>query len=156
MLATARWSFLAPLWDSIGPSCEIVLDKEEPEEELQWCASSIVRHHPSSTAQEGRRWVDQPQSALVLEDELFASAREQWQQSSGSASTSGQPGDYYSLLGVSRVSICFTMQQDGHVRCINRVYVMQIFASFLSCWHALLRDRMLMPSVACRMLLPKR
>ena len=63
-----------------------------------------------AAAQEGRRWVDQPQSALVLDDELFESAREQWQQSSGSASTSGQPGDYYSLLGVTRVSIAFTLQ----------------------------------------------
>ena len=63
----------------------------------------------------GRRWVDQPQSALVLDDELFASARVQWQQSGGSASTSGQPGDYYSLLGVSRVSSVLTMQQDRHV-----------------------------------------
>ncbi len=59
--------------------------------------------------------MDQPQSALVLDNELFASAREQWQQSSGSASTSGQTGDYYSLLGVSRVSTAFTVQQDKQV-----------------------------------------
>ena len=47
--------------------------------------------------------MDQPQSALVLDDELFASAREQWHQSNGQASTSGTSGDYYGLLGVSKV-----------------------------------------------------
>ena len=47
--------------------------------------------------------MDQPQSALVLDDELFASVREQWHQSNGQASTSGHPGDYYGLLGVSKV-----------------------------------------------------
>lgn len=58
----------------------------------------------SASSQEGRRWVDQPQSALVLDDAMYASAREQWHQSNGHASTSGQQGDYYGLLGVPKVS----------------------------------------------------
>ncbi|CAK0741307.1 hypothetical protein CVIRNUC_001315 [Coccomyxa viridis] len=60
------------------------------------------QHKGKSWDQAGRRWVDQPQSALVLDDELFASAREQWHQSNGQASTSGTSGDYYGLLGVSK------------------------------------------------------
>ena len=60
--------------------------------------------------------MDEPQSALVLDDELFASTREQWQRSNGNASTSGQPGDYYSLLGVNRVSIPSGKQQDRLMR----------------------------------------
>ena len=51
--------------------------------------------------------MDQPQSALVLDDELFASAREQWHQSNGQASTSERSGDYYGLLGVSKVIRAF-------------------------------------------------
>ena len=47
--------------------------------------------------------MDQPESALVLDDAMFALAREHWHQSNGTPSTSGQAGDYYGLLGVSRV-----------------------------------------------------
>ena len=67
-------------------------------------ALSLASSAPKrASMQDGRRWVDQPQSALVLDDELFASAREQWHQSNGQASTSGTSGDYYGLLGVSKV-----------------------------------------------------
>lgn len=52
--------------------------------------------------------MDQPESALVLDDAMFASAREHWHQSNGAASTSGQAGDYYGLLGVSRVRLNLT------------------------------------------------
>ncbi len=50
--------------------------------------------------------VGQPSSGLVLDDELFASAREQWHQSSSeSASTSGKAGDYYNVLGMSSTAL---------------------------------------------------
>ena len=64
--------------------------------------------------------MDQPQSALVLDDELFASAREQWHQSNGQASTSGTSGDYYGLLGVSKV-IQF-VQAPSSYRTAREVY----------------------------------
>ena len=48
-------------------------------------------------------WVDQPGSALVTDDEIFASVREHWHRSGGGAAgSSGQQVDYYALLGVDR------------------------------------------------------
>lgn len=53
--------------------------------------------------QNSRVWVDQPGSALVTDDEIFASVREQWHRSGGGAAgASGQQLDYYALLGVER------------------------------------------------------
>lgn len=47
--------------------------------------------------------MDQPGSALVPDDELFAAARQQWHRSGGgTASGSGQQLDYYALLNVDR------------------------------------------------------
>ncbi len=48
-------------------------------------------------------WVDQPGSALVTDDEIFANVREHWHRSGGGAAgASGQQVDYYALLGVDR------------------------------------------------------
>ena len=53
--------------------------------------------------QDSRVWVDQPGSALVTDDEIFASVREQWHRSGGGAAgASGRQLDYYALLGVER------------------------------------------------------
>ncbi|CAL8463305.1 g2839 [Coccomyxa elongata] len=52
---------------------------------------------------EARMWVDQPGSALVTDDEIFANVREHWHRSGGGvAGASGQQVDYYALLGVDR------------------------------------------------------
>ncbi|KAK9917625.1 hypothetical protein WJX75_006600 [Coccomyxa subellipsoidea] len=52
---------------------------------------------------DSRVWVDQPGSALVTDDEIFASVREQWHRSGGGAAgASGRQLDYYALLGVER------------------------------------------------------
>ncbi len=47
-------------------------------------------------------WVDQPGSALVTDDEIFASVREQWHRSGGGAAGASGRVDYYALLGVER------------------------------------------------------
>jgi hypothetical protein len=58
--------------------------------------------------------VDQPASAIVLDDEIFASVREQWHSSGGAtAGTSGRSVDYYALLGVER---------DASPEAIKRAY----------------------------------
>ena len=62
---------------------------------------AIVAH---LSMQETREWIDRPSLALVLDDELFGPAREQWHADpNNQPSTSGADSqDYYALLGVSR------------------------------------------------------
>ena len=48
-----------------------------------------------------RSWVEQPSTALVLEDEAFAGSRQRWRPSEFMSSTSGED-DFYTVLGVQR------------------------------------------------------